>query len=92
MENSKKAVFTKFPKKTNWCDGKVGNLNFQAKLFDTGSDYGINGGRVSKLAIWNKDGTYLVNYDRGWDIEPTEAIKPYYDAVMALLENAPKRF
>jgi len=46
------AIFTKFESGTNWCDGKVGKYNFQAKLFDVGSEFGIEGGRVSKLAIW----------------------------------------
>lgn len=44
-----------------------------------GSDNGINGGRISKLMIrlsdFNKDlserkSYILLNYDRGWDIEP----------------------
>jgi len=107
MESSHKqyktlnTVFTKFEDNTNWCDGNVGDLNFQAKLFDVGSTFGINDGRVSKLAIWDekirrKEQNFfagcVVNYDRGWDIEQTDEIKPYFDAVMELLENAPKRF
>lgn len=47
-----KAYFTKFDNKSNWVDGMVGKYNFQAKLFDTGSIFGINDGRVSKLAIY----------------------------------------
>ena len=95
------AVFTKFKSGTNWCKGKVGKYNFEAKLFDEGSIFGINDGRVSKLAIWDeeirqeKQNFYagcVVIYDRGWDIEPKKDIKPYFDAVMELLENAPKRF
>ena len=31
--------------------------------------YGIDGGRIIKLQI-KIDGTTVVNYDRGWDIEP----------------------
>ena len=94
-------VFTKFESGTNWCDGKIGKYNFQAKLFDTGSTFGINDGRVSKLAIWDEKirqekqnffAGCVVNYDRGWDIKPKKDIKPYFDAVMELLENAPKRF
>lgn len=39
------------------------------KQYDEGSQYGINGGRISKLQIKEGDKT-VVNYDRGWDIEP----------------------
>ena len=33
-------------------------------------EYGINGGRISKLTI-KINGTITANYDRGWDIKPT---------------------
>ena len=33
--------------------------------------FGINGGRISKLTI-NKGKEKVANYDRGWDIEPTD--------------------
>lgn len=47
--------------------------HFCAKVYEEGSKYGINGGRVSKLAIyeWEPEGKQeILNYDRGWDIEP----------------------
>lgn len=100
-DNGISAVFTKFESGTNWCDGTVGKYNFQAKLFDYGSDFGIDEGRVSKLSIWNQAvreekqdflEACIVNYDRGWDIKPEGDTEPYFNAVMELLENAPKRF
>ena len=96
-----KAEFTIFEQKTNWASGKVGNYLFEAKLFDEGSKYGIKNGRVSKLTIWDpavhkKERNLLkacvVNYDRGWDIKPKKRVKPFFNATMELLENAPKRF
>lgn len=101
VEITQKAHFTKFESGTNWCDGKIGKYNFQAKLFDEGSTFGIKKGRVSKLAIWDeeirqKERNFfkgcIVHYDRGWDIKPKKEFKPFFDAVMTLLENAPKRF
>jgi hypothetical protein len=95
------AEFTEFKNGTNWCSGKVGKYSFSAKLFDIGSTFGIKNGRVSKLAIWDetvrqKEQNFfkacVVNYDRGWDIKPKKEIKVFFDAVMKLLENAPKRF
>lgn len=93
------AVFTKFPFDSNWVSGTVGHYTFEAKLFDDPSTYGIKNGRVSKLSIYDrskiKDSFFdgcIVNYDRGWDIRPKKEDKPYYNAVMALLETAPRRF
>ena len=45
--------------------------HYWVKAYDEGSEYGINGGRISKLTI-TIDGEKVVNYDRGWDIEPAE--------------------
>ena len=91
-----KAVFTKFTKGENWVSGEVGEYIFSAKLFDEGSSFGINNGRVSKLSIRKKDLDWVngcvLNYDRGWDIEPTEEYIKYFNSVMELLENAPKLF
>ena len=43
----------------------------EIKHFQIGSEYGIDGGRISKL--WVQDmatGKTVINYDRGWDIKP----------------------
>ena len=45
--------------------------HYWVKAYDEGSEYGINGGRISKLRI-TIDGQTVVCYDRGWDIEPDE--------------------
>ena len=102
-----KAEFTHFGFDSNWVNGKVGIYTFEAKLFDYGSEYGINNGRVSKLSIYipeNENYTLdakgfktffdrcLVNYDRGWDKKPSKEIKPYFEAVMLLCESSPARF
>lgn len=34
-------------------------------------EYGINGGRISKLMI-KVAGVITANYDRGWDVEPKD--------------------
>lgn len=45
---------------------------FWIKHFEEPSvDYGIDGGRISKLTL-KQGGTYTANYDRGWDIEPED--------------------
>lgn len=40
----------------------------QIKQFDKGSEFGIDGGRISKLSI-RKGSKEICNYDRGWDFE-----------------------
>lgn len=40
------------------------------KHFDDPSEFGIGGGRISKLQLKDEDGRTVVNYDRGWDIRP----------------------
>ena len=49
--------------------GKEYKVTF--KQFEEDSVFGINGGRISKLTI-NKGKEKVANYDRGWDIEPTD--------------------
>lgn len=56
------------PKKDGWETGYVNGRKFRMKRYDRPSQYGIDGGRISKLYI--KFGNETVNYDRGWDVEP----------------------
>ena len=66
--------------------GKV--YRFQVKHFKNGSQFGIDGGRVSKLWIaWTDDqGVCHVaaNYDRGWDVKPEEGSEDW-EAVTIVL-------
>ena len=62
----------------NWIKGIKGKFKICAKVFATQSTFGIKDGRISKLQIcdtsqehWGFEGCY-VNYDRGWDIRPTD--------------------
>lgn len=55
--------------------GLVGTVNdhpayrFSAKVFDRGSEFGIEDGRISKLHVWNND-TGVFDYSRGWGDRP----------------------
>lgn len=50
--------------------GEKASVRYWVKHYDEPSEWGIDGGRISKLCL--KVGTRdICSYDRGWDIEPT---------------------
>ena len=79
---------------TYWREFKKGDYSGVAKVFDEPSQYGINGGRVSKLWLEHK-GQPILNYDRGWDTKTGKLeIKPehekFYNELLTALEAAEK--
>lgn len=61
-------------------DGSSKIAHYWVKAFEEGSEWGINGGKISKLSI-KIDGEWVANYDRGWDVKPAdddEAAQPAY--------------
>ena len=52
-------------------DGSSKIAHYWVKAFEEGSEWGINGGKISKLSI-KIDGEWVVNYDRGWDVKPAD--------------------
>lgn len=63
-----------------WQEGivEIGGIRYRfcAKVYDEGSVFGIDGGRVSKLwiaRIVSGEETVVCSYDRGWDINPDAA-------------------
>lgn len=58
-----------------WKEGTVsvnGEIfHYWLKQYEEGSEFGINGGRISKLTI-KRSGREVYNYDRGEDIEPID--------------------
>lgn len=58
-----------------WNEGTVsvnGEIfHYWMKQYEEGSEFGINGGRISKLTI-KRSGREVYNYDRGEDIEPID--------------------
>ncbi len=45
---------------------KYPEYSFWMKVFDLGSQYGIQNGRISKLGVKDKYGHTILHYDRGW--------------------------
>lgn len=52
-------------------DGSSKIAHYWVKAYARKSEWGINGGKISKLAI-RIDGEWTANYDRGWDIKQAE--------------------
>lgn len=66
------------------CNGK--QYSVSGKVYLEGSKFGIDNGSISKL--WIKDmekSKVIVNYDRGWDVKPTDENKDLYEAIKKLL-------
>ncbi len=46
-------------------------IHYWAKVYEDGSQYGIDQGRISKLTL-KRDDKIIANFDRGWDVEPVD--------------------
>lgn len=69
-----------------WTEGEIEisgvRFEYWAKHFENGSEYGIDGGRISKLHI-RRDDIDVVNYDRGWDVYPEDELdKQAYEEIL----------
>jgi len=65
--------------------------SYEAKVYEEGSEYGINGGRVSKLHVKAADGDWsksVIEYDRGWSIQPSSEHRPLLDKLLQLYNAA----
>jgi len=58
-----------------WTEGTIKTptslVRYWVKYFEEGSEFGIEGGRISKLMIRREDIT-IASYERGWDVEPKD--------------------
>ena len=70
-----------------WSKGTTNGYAWEVKHFEKGSDYGINGGRISKLEIAKIEGNWrfcVCSYDRGWDLDPQgEEVEKIYKMLLA---------
>lgn len=61
-------------------------FHYWMKRYDETSDYGINGGRISKLML-KRDGVIVCNYDRCWDIRPIDENAKLATEILIHTEN-----
>ena len=71
-----------------WSKGSIEidstEVQYWTKHFEEGSEWGIDGGRISKLEC-RANGKTILSYDRGWDMEPETELG--YQAFAILTER-----
>ena len=74
-----------------WYVGRVDGHHFEALVFAEPSRYGIDGGQVSKLYLWSKPkkkgGEEIAVYERGWELEPSEDVRPVVELLVRELSR-----
>ena len=75
-----------------WIRGFSKPYTFEAKVYCTGSQYGIDNGRISKFAVWieARNRRWLAHYDRGWEVRPQEEHEAAVNRFIGLLEAMPE--
>jgi hypothetical protein len=81
----------------HWVIGDCGNYRYEAKVYDEGSIFGIDDGRISKLSVQKIvkiddriEKPIVANYDRGWDIKPeSENDTLITDLICMAMEDLP---
>jgi len=79
------------PKGNHWYEGRIDGCVVHAKVYPKPSIHGIDNGRISKLTIIDSENNTIVNYDRGWDIKPTEKHTAIFEKAKTTLENIKPR-
>jgi len=74
---------------SKWVRGHVKDYQFEAKVNESKTLNGINGGKVSQLIIRNKFGV-IVDYNEKWNTRPTKTLLSYFNDVMTRIENGVK--
>ncbi len=71
-----------------WSKGEIEiegtNVQYWVKHYEEGSEFGIDGGRISKMEC-RANGKTILHYERGWDMEPETKLG--YQAYAILIEK-----
>lgn len=73
-----------------WKEGVIevygDKFRYWIKVYKRKSQYGIDGGRISKLML-KRNGKTVCNYDRGWDIRPADEFTQIAFDILVHTEN-----
>ena len=67
-----------------WAFGNIDGYTYSVKAYSTGSEeFGIDGGKISKLTIKDEAGKTVLNYDRDWDsYQNSKALESAYKEIV----------
>ena len=66
-----------------WSKGTIDGFDYNVKHYAESSQFGIDGGKISKLWI-AKDGMEEASYERGWAMRPkTKESRKVYEELLA---------
>ena len=66
-----------------YCPSTGSRNKYWVKHYEESSPFGIDGGKISKLTLRKfGESRDVVNYDRGWDIKPTDEVKAVYTIIL----------
>jgi len=82
-----KVVIERYNPESPLVCGKYRDYSFIGKVYDSPSDSGIDGGRISKLTIRNIKGDLKADYDRGWSVKPKKKDMEAYQLIKDSLEH-----
>jgi len=60
--------------------------HYWMKVYDEGSQFGIDDGKISKLML-KRDDKIVANYDRGWDVQPADPDTRFAVEILLHSEN-----
>ena len=73
-----------------WSKGNIeidgAKVEYWVKHFEEGSEFGIDGGKISKLEC-RINGETLLHYERGWDKKPTTKLAKKAYAILTKMYN-----
>ena len=74
----------------NWVIGEIDGMQFEAKVYDIPSEFGIDDGKVCKLSVCrDKDNGEIIAYERGWEKYPTDKYEYLLDAILEYCKQLP---
>ena len=93
IDENKVTITEGDPEHDLWLAGYVNDYpsyEFRAQVFDIGSQYGIDGGRVSKLQV-KHDEEEVLNYQKGWSVgdRPRTKTPEQRNVLKLILEGFP---
>ncbi len=74
----------------NWIIGTIDGLEFEAKVYDIPSEFGIDNGKVCKLDVYrDRDNGEIVAYERGWEKYPAGEQEDLIESILEYCKKLP---